>query len=43
MILSVKELVEVKNVSQQEGEQEIVRRNGRKSEGRGWEVAGSLR
>lgn len=43
MILGVKELVEVKNVSQQEGEQEIVRRNGRKGEGRGWDVAGSLR
>jgi hypothetical protein len=43
MILGVKELVEVKNVSQREGEQEIVRRNGRKGEGRGWDVAGSLR
>lgn len=43
MILKVKELVEVKNVSQEAGEMEIMRRNGSKGEGRGWEVAGSYR
>jgi hypothetical protein len=43
MILAVKELVEVRNVSRAVGEEEIVRRNGRKGEGRGWEVAGSAR
>lgn len=43
MILAVKELVEVRNVAKEEGEREIVRRNGSKGEGRGWDVAGSLR
>ncbi|KAJ9097694.1 hypothetical protein QFC21_004731 [Naganishia friedmannii] len=43
MILKVKELVEVRNVSQEAGEMEVVRRNGSKGEGRGWEVAGSYR
>jgi ribosomal protein L30/L7E len=43
MILKVKELVEVRNVSREAGEMEVVRRNGSKGEGRGWEVAGSYR
>lgn len=43
MILAVKELVEVRNVSKEAGEMEIVKRNGRKGEGRGWDVAGSAR
>ncbi|KAJ9093904.1 hypothetical protein QFC19_008136 [Naganishia cerealis] len=43
MILKVKELVEVRNVSEAEGKVEVTRRNGSKGEGRGWEVAGSYR
>lgn len=43
MILAVKELVEVRNVSKEVGEREVVRRNGSKGEGRGWDVVGSAR
>ena len=43
MILTVKELVEVRNVSKEVGEREVVKRNGSKGEGRGWDVVGSAR